>query len=132
MDDGLKRHEPHADGQGGHAALTEDEKNWAMFCHVAVFAGCLFPLGNIIGPLVVWLMKKEVYPFVDHHGRQAVNFQITFLVAMLASLLLSFVLVGVFMLIGFSIVALVVTIRAIVAASRGQYYRYPFCIRFIS
>ena len=102
-----------------------------MFCHVAVFAGCLVPLGNIIGPLVIWLMKKDMYPFVDYTARQAMNFQITFLLAMLASVLLSFVLIGIFMLIGFNFFALVVTIRAILASSRGEYYRYPYSLQLI-
>jgi uncharacterized Tic20 family protein len=115
----------------GRAAVTQDEKNWGMFCHVAVFAGFLFPLGNIIGPLIIWLLKKEQYAFVDYNARQAMNFQITFLIAMLVSALLAFVLIGILMLIGFGIFALVVTIRAILAAGRGDYYAYPCSIRFI-
>jgi uncharacterized Tic20 family protein len=111
--------------------MTPDEKNWGMFCHVAVFAGCIFPLGNIIGPLVIWLMKKDQYGFVDYNARQAMNFQITFLIAMLVSALLSFVLIGILMMIGLGIFALVATIKAIVASSRGEYYRYPWSIQFI-
>lgn len=103
-----------------------DEKNGGMFCHVAVFAGCLVPLGNIIGPLVIWLIKNDMlYPFEDYTARQAMNFQITFLLAMLASVLLSFVLID------FSFFALVVTIRAILASSRGEYYRYPYSLHLI-
>jgi uncharacterized Tic20 family protein len=116
---------------GRQSALTQDEKNWGMFCHVAVFAGCIIPLGNIIGPLVIWLLKKDLYPFVDYHARQALNFQITFLIAMLAGILLSSVLIGVFMMIGCGVFALVVTIRAILASGRGDYYAYPCSIKFI-
>lgn len=113
------------------AVLSQDEKNWGMFCHVAVFAGCIVPLGNIIGPLVIWLIKKDQYGFVDYNARQAMNFQITFLIAMLAGALLSFVLIGILMMIGFGIFALVATIKAIVASSRGEYYNYPWSIQFI-
>ncbi len=68
---------------------------------------------------------------MDYNARQSMNFQITFLIAMILSAMLSFVFIGILMLIGFSIFALVQTIRAIVAASRGEYYRYPCSIQFI-
>jgi uncharacterized protein len=113
------------------AGMSQDEKNWGMFCHVAVFAGCIVPLGNIVGPLVIWLMKKDQYGFVDYNARQAMNFQITFFIAMLGGLLLSFVLIGILMMIGFGIFALVATIKAIMASSRGEYYSYPCSIQFI-
>jgi hypothetical protein len=119
------------DGNASTAEMSQDEKNWGMFCHVAVFAGCIAPLGNIIGPLVIWLIKKDQYGFVDYNGRQAINFQITFLIAMLASALLAFVLIGFLLMAGLGILALVVTIQAIVAASRGEYYTYPWSIQFI-
>jgi len=130
--DSIKPSEPMGDaGSKSNTALSQEEKNWGMFCHVAVFAGCIIPLGNIIGPLVIWLMKKDLYGFVDYNARQAMNFQITFLIAMLAGLLLSFVLIGILMMIGFGIFALVVTIRAIMASGRGEYYSYPCSIQFI-
>ena len=132
MDELKKQEDAQSTESGGNTSLTEDEKNWGMFCHVAVFAGCLVPLGNIIGPLVIWLMKKDMYPFVDFNARQAMNFQITFLIAMLVSLLLASVLIGILMMIGFGIFALVVTIRAILASSRGEYYRYPYSLHLIS
>jgi uncharacterized protein len=130
--DGFKPSETMGDaGSTNNSALPQDEKNWGMFCHVAVFAGCIIPLGNIIGPLVIWLIKKDQYPFVDYNARQALNFQITLLLALLASALLAFVLIGILMLIGIGIFALVVTIQAIMASGRGQYYSYPCSITFI-
>ena len=91
------------------------------------------PLGNIIGPLVIWLIKKDQYPFVDYNARQAMNFQITFLIAMLAGAAVVFRADrhSYLMMIGFGIFALVVTIRAIVASSRGENYHYPYSIQFI-
>jgi hypothetical protein len=120
-----------ADAAGQGVALSQDEKNWGVFCHAAAFAGLVVPLGNVIGPLVIWLIKKDQYPFVDYNARQAMNFQITFLIAMVASAVLSFVVIGILMLIGFSIFALVHTIRAMVAAGRGEYFVYPWTIQFI-
>lgn len=131
MDDFKQAETMDGAGSKNNAGMSQDEKNWGMFCHVAVFAGCIVPLGNIIGPLVIWLMKKDQYGFVDYNARQAMNFQITLLIAMLAGLLLSFVMIGILMMIGFGIFALVATIKAIVASSRGEYYSYPCSIQFI-
>lgn len=131
MDEFKKMQDENSAQPGESAALSQDEKNWGMYCHVAVFAGFLFPLGNIIGPLIIWLLKKDRYPFVDYNARQAMNFQITFMIAMIVSALLSFVLIGILMLLGFGIFALVATIRAILASSRGERYAYPYSIRFI-
>jgi uncharacterized protein len=113
------------------AALTPDEKNWAVFCHLAGFAGFLVPFGNIIGPLVIWLIKKDQTPFVDHHGKEAVNFQITVTIALFVSLLLIFVVIGFILLPLIAIATLVLMIVAAVAASRGEYYRYPFKVTLI-
>ena len=131
MEDFRPPEQAHDATPGTGAVLSQDEKNWGMFCHVAVFAGCIVPLGNIIGPLVIWLMKKDQYGFVDYNARQAMNFQITILIAMLLSALLAFVLIGILMLIGIGIFALIMTIRAIIQSGRGNYYTYPCSIKII-
>jgi hypothetical protein len=56
---------------------NSEERNWAMTCHLASFAGYVLPLGNIIGPLVAWLMKRDEFPLVDDQGKEALNFQIS-------------------------------------------------------
>ena len=111
--------------------LSKDEKNWGMFCHLASFAGVIIPFGNIIGPLVIWLMKKDEYPFVDDQGKEALNFQITVAIAFIICFLLSFVIIGIFLMFVVGLFALIVTIIAIVKSSQGEYYRYPLSIRLI-
>lgn len=111
--------------------LSKDEKNWGMFCHLASFAGVIIPFGNIIGPLVIWLMKKDEYSFVDDQGKEALNFQITVAIAFIICFLLSFVIIGIFLMFVVGIFALVVTIIAIVKSSQGEYYRYPLSIRLV-
>src|SRR5262245_42355555 len=60
---------------GTHSA---DEKQWAMFCHLAAFAGLvILGIGQILGPLVIWLIKKDTMPFVNQEGKESVNFQIS-------------------------------------------------------
>lgn len=111
--------------------LSPDERDWGMFCHLAVFTGFLIPLGNVIGPLVIWLMKKEKYPFVAYHGKEVLNFQLSVLIALLVSWVLVFVLIGFLLLPAVIITALVLTIIGIVKAGNGEYYRYPFSFKFI-
>ncbi len=112
-------------------SLSKDEKNWGMFCHLASFAGVIIPFGNIIGPLVIWLIKKEEYPFVDDQGKEALNFQITMVIAFFICFLLTFVAIGIFLFFVVGIFALIVTIIAIVKSSQGEAYRYPISIRLI-
>lgn len=110
---------------------TKDERTWALFCHLSSLAGFVVPFGNIIGPLVIWLIKKDALPFVDDQGREALNFQISITIYVLASILLIFVVVGIPLLIVVGFFALIMTVIAAIKASDGVKYRYPLCIRLI-
>ncbi|WP_442110870.1 DUF4870 domain-containing protein [Pseudomonas sp. NUPR-001] len=106
-------------------------RQWAMFCHLAALAGLLMPFGHVLGPLVMWLWKKNLDPFIDDQGKEALNFQLTVFLASLACYALLYVLVG-FVLYGILVVyALVFTIIAGVKANNGQAYRYPLTLRLI-
>lgn len=113
------------------ARLKSDETLWAMFCHLGGLFGFVFPLGNIIVPLVIWLVYRDKFPLVDDQGREAVNFQISISIYLIASALMIFVVIGFVLLIGLLIFALVVTVAAAIQASKGGKYRYPLTIRFI-
>jgi uncharacterized Tic20 family protein len=111
---------------------NKEELNWAMACHLAALTGFVIPFGNIIGPLVVWLIKKDTMPLVDQHGKESLNFQITVLIAVIVSFILMFVLIGIVMLVVVGIGALVLTIMAAVKVANGQTdYRYPWTLRLI-
>ena len=94
---------------------------WEVLCHVAAVAGYVIPFGNIIGPLVVWLLKRSEVPAVEAHGKEALNFQISVTIYAIVCILL----------IGLGIAALVLVIIASIKASSGELYRYPLTIRFI-
>ncbi|UCF00469.1 MAG: DUF4870 domain-containing protein [Planctomycetota bacterium] len=97
----------------------------AMLCHLlAIFTA-------FIGPLIIWLMKKDDDPFINDQGKEALNFQITVLIAMIASGLLSFVCIGFILMPLVWIVDLVFCIIASIKASGGQAYRYPLSIRLV-
>jgi uncharacterized Tic20 family protein len=114
------------------AELPRDVRKWAMLCHLMALVGLLGNgIGFLLGPLIVWLLKKEDHPFIDEQGKEAVNFQITMFLVLFICLILALVLVGFLLMI---VVAFLMTILPIIAALRaneGQAYRYPLAIRFI-
>ena len=97
----------------------------AMLCHLlAIFTGFL-------GPLIIWLIKKDESSFVDDHGKEALNFQITVLIAMIVSGLLTFICIGFVLMLIVWIVDMIFCIIAAVKASHGEAYRYPLTLRFV-
>jgi uncharacterized protein len=121
---------------------TQEERQWAMFAHLSALLGGLFTSalggwGTFIGPLVIWLVKKDTMPFVDDQGKEALNFNITVAIALLALVILTIVTLGIGALIAvplgiiIGIGWLVVTIIAAIKANEGQAYRYPVAIRLI-
>ena len=106
---------------------------WAMLCHLAALTGLLGNgLGFLVGPLVVWLFKKEDDPFINDQGKEAVNFQITMFIALCVSGLLVLVLIGFVLLVVVGIMMIVFPIIAAMKANEVESYRYPFSIRFIT
>jgi uncharacterized Tic20 family protein len=111
---------------------SKDARMWAMFCHLSALAGLVIPIiGAVVGPLIIWQIKKDEFPFVDHQGKEAVNFQISMLIYGVVAGLLCFACVGVFLLAAVIVVDLVFLLIAAVKANNGEAYRYPLCIRFI-
>ena len=96
-----------------------------MLCHLlAIFTGFL-------GPLIIWLIKKNDHPFIDEQGKEALNFQITVVLASLACIPLTFLCIGVPLLIALPIVNLVFCIIATVKTNNGEHYRYPIALRLV-
>lgn len=114
-----------------------EQRSWAMACHLAALSVLVTGIGIVLGPLIVWLVKKDEMPFVNDQGKEALNFNLT--------LCLLGVVLGLFVLITFGIGALlvlplsiligvlwlIVTIVAAIKANDGEYYRYPFALRLI-
>ncbi|MCQ4348587.1 DUF4870 domain-containing protein [Pseudomonas stutzeri] len=114
----------------GSPGPDAEARKWAMFCHYAAFAWVLAPMiGNVIGPLVVWQLKRESDPYVDSQGREALNFQITVSLALLACAALAWIAFPLATLV--SVGALVLTVIGGIRANEGRPWRYPFCIRFL-
>jgi uncharacterized Tic20 family protein len=119
------------------AEPQSDEKTWAMACHVSGFVGYLpqVPIGGIIGPLVVWLLKKDSSRFVEEHGKESLNFQITMAIACAINWVLFFSII--FTLIAIPLMGLlglwniVLVIVASIKALNGEPFHYPLTIRFL-
>ncbi|MCL6704855.1 DUF4870 domain-containing protein [Pseudomonas sp. T1.Ur] len=110
---------------------SKEVRQWAMFCHLSALVGIFIPFGSLIGPLIIWQIKRESDPFIDAQGKEALNFQITVAIAAAISLLLMIVVIGFFLFGLVAIGALVLTIIAGVKANEGQPYRYPFTWRLV-
>ncbi|MFN0078895.1 MAG: DUF4870 domain-containing protein [Prosthecobacter sp.] len=108
------------------SSATQDEKTLGIVMHVLCLVG--FP---ILGPLVVWLIKKDQSHYLDLQGRELLNFQISYLIYGVAAFLLCFVLIGFVLLPVIVIATIILTIIGIVRASEGQVYRFPLTIRLL-
>jgi uncharacterized Tic20 family protein len=114
-------------------AVSKDERNWAMFAHISGFAVFLvWGIGGILGPLIIWLVRKDDMPFAAEQAREALNFQITILIAGLICWPLFFIFIGfvlAFIVVVYDVIFMVI---AAVKASEGVAYRYPISLRLIS
>lgn len=109
-----------------YSSVTQDEKTLGIVMHVLCLVG--FP---ILGPLIVWLVKKDQSSYIDLQGRELLNFQLSFLVYGFLSFLLCFILIGIPLLIAVGVATVVLTIIGIVNASEGRIYRFPLTIRLL-
>jgi uncharacterized Tic20 family protein len=124
-------------------APSAEEKQWAMFAHLSALLGGIVTsgwagnVGFFVGPLVIWLMKKDTMPFVNDQAKEALNFAITISLACLALLLLTLLTLGIGALLTIplilviGIVALVFIVIAAIKANQGIAYRYPFALRLV-
>jgi uncharacterized protein len=113
-------------------ADQHNERTWAMFCHLSAFAGFIIPFGGIIGPLVVWSIKKDQYPLVDDQGKEAVNFSISMILYYIIAGILILVLLGIPLLVALFFFRLIIIVVAAIKANEGVRFRYPLNIRFIT
>ncbi|MGF7215581.1 hypothetical protein GGR92_001721 [Spirosoma lacussanchae] len=108
-----------------------DERMWAMLTHLSSLTGFFTLVGSLVGPLIVWQVQKEKSAFIDYHGKEAVNFNITMALAAGVAFLLFLILIGFVLFWVVGTVWLIFTLIAAIKANNGEYYRYPLSIRFI-
>jgi uncharacterized protein len=114
------------------AAPTENERTWGMLAHLSALAGVVaWLLGCVLGPLAVYLWRRDNSQFVAEHAREALNFNITVALAALVCLALMVVFVGFILGTALFIGWLVLTLVAAIRASEGERYRYPLSLRLV-
>jgi len=100
------------------------DKNLAMACH-------LLGLLGFLGPLVIWLIKKDESATVSQHGKEALNFQLSILIYSVGAWLTAFILIGFLLMPAVAIFNLVMIIIAAIKTSNGEDFKYPLCLRLI-
>jgi len=121
-------------GPGGGSVYgkgpSQEEKNWGVACHLAAFAGYFIPFGHLLGPFAIWWFKRQQFPFVDDQGREVLNFQLSITLYLAIAGLLTFIVIGVPLLVAISLFNFVMIIVGAVKARNGERYRYPLNLRF--
>jgi uncharacterized Tic20 family protein len=118
-------------------ARDADERMWAMLGHLSAFTAFITGLGCVIGPLIVWLVKRETMPFAGDQAKEALNFNITAVIVAVGLGLFTFMTLGLGALLTVPAACVlfvgwfVLTIIAAVKANNGEPYRYPFAIRLV-
>lgn len=113
------------------SASSSDELTWATLAHAGVFAGLVVPLGNIIAPLVIYLIKREESAYIAEHAKESLNFQISLMLYLSVSAILVLIYIGFIVMGVLSILWIIFVIQAAIAAHKGESYRYPMTIRFV-
>lgn len=109
-----------------------------MMVHLAAFAGWVFVgVGFVLGPVLVWVIKKEDFPAIDAHFKEAINFQISLLIYSLIAILIMVVTLGVGFVVAvpaLAVIALLDVLFPIIAAIQayeGNLFRYPLSLRLV-
>ena len=112
--------------------IPKQARTWAMFAHLSSFLGytCI-PLANIIAPLIIWQVKKDDMPFASDQGKECLNFQISMLIYVIISAILTLLIIGFVFLAILYVMNIILTIIAAIKANEGVTYRYPLTMRFI-
>lgn len=108
-----------------------DIKTWSVLSHILTLAVGVIPFGNVIAPLVIWLLKKDECAEVARHALESLNFQISATIYIFVAGILCFVAVGIVLVPAVLLFVLVCVIVATVKAANGESFRYPLSLRFI-
>lgn len=114
-----------------------DERTWALIGHLSAFSAFVTGIGCVLGPLVVWLIKRDTLPFAADQAKEALNFNITVLIAAACLWILAIVTLGLGLVLAIPlglvlfVAWFVLTLIAAINANNGVRYRYPFTLRLI-
>lgn len=108
-----------------------DEKTWSLILHLSQLCGFLIPLAGLVVPIVIWQVKKAESATIDRHGRIIANWMISAFIAGIVFFCLSFVLIGIPLLIILGVLCVVFPIIGGIKASNDEFWPYPLSYRFL-
>lgn len=109
----------------------QESRLWAMILHLSIFSGFIVPLAGFIAPIVIWQVKKDELPNLDAHGKVVVNWIISAFIYAVVGIVLSFVLVGIPLLLVLGILQIVFPIIGGIKASKGELWKYPLSLKLV-
>ena len=115
----------------GAPAAPLDEKTWSLLLHISQLCGFLIPFAGLVVPIVLWQIKKDESAIIDRHGRIVANWMITAFITGIVFFCLSFVLIGIPLLIILGVLCVVFPIIGGIKASNGEFWPYPMSYRFL-
>jgi uncharacterized Tic20 family protein len=114
-------------------STSSNVRTWCVLAHATALVGFFVPVaGHIVGPLIIWLAKRQDSPEIDAHGKESMNFQISMLIWNAIAAILIIILIGIPILILLHILNIIFVIVASIQASEGKLYRYPLALRLIN
>jgi len=105
--------------------------SFCMLMHLSLFASYFIPLAGIILPIVMWTTNKDKSPLIDQHGKNIINWMISFFIYIIISSILILIIVGIFALIALVIMCVIFIIIGALKANNKEIYKYPLSIQFL-
>lgn len=111
--------------------VTDDERTWGTISHISGLAGMIIPFASVLAPMIIWLTKGKESEYIEKHSKTAFNFQLSMFIYLAVSGILCIILIGIPMLIFFSLAWIVLTIIGTIKASEGVVYKYRFNMNLV-
>ena len=116
----------------GPMQMDKEANTWGMFLHLSVFASYIVPLAGLVAPIVIWQLKKDELPRMNEHGKNLMNFFISYAIYGAIAVVLCLILIGVPLLVVLGLAGVVLPIIAALKASNGEVWPYPLTIKFFT
>jgi uncharacterized protein len=117
--------------QGRPASSGLDANQWATFLHLSLLAGFVVPFAGLVVPIIIWQLKKNEFPSLDAHGKVVMNWLISEVIYAVAGIILTFLIIGIPMLIALGVVGIVFPVIGAIKANNGELWNYPLSITFL-
>jgi uncharacterized Tic20 family protein len=112
-------------------ALSGEDRLWGALAHLSAFAMYFTGIGHIVGPMIIWLWKRDTNSFVASEAKEAMNFNISVSIYALVALVLCLIFIGIPLLIALHSFQVICIIIAALKASDGRSFRYPLNLRLV-